>query len=65
MDFLHSKGVPIPEVYVYSSTPENEAGMGYMLLEYVEGTDLSEEWFNLEKGKSTHSWNSSQGSSLL
>ena len=49
MDFLRSKGVPIPEVYVYSYTPENEAGMRYMLLEYVEGTDLSEEWFNLEK----------------
>ena len=49
MDFLRSKGLPIPEVYAYSSTPENEAGTEYMLIEYSEGTDLSEIWFNLEK----------------
>jgi len=49
MDFLRSKGIPIPEVYAYSYTPENEAGTEYMLIEYVEGTDLSEVWFNLEK----------------
>jgi hypothetical protein len=49
MDFLRSKGLPIPQVYAYSYTPENEAGTEYMLIEYVEGTDLSEVWFNLEK----------------
>ena len=49
MDFLRSKGLTIPEVYAYSYTPENEAGTEYMLIEYVEGTDLSEVWFNLEK----------------
>ena len=49
MDFLRSKGLPIPEVYAYSYTPENEAGTEYMLIEYSEGTDLSEIWFNLEK----------------
>lgn len=49
MDFLRSKGLPIPEVYAYSYTPENEAGTEYMLIEYVEGIDLSQVWFNLEK----------------
>ena len=49
MKFLHSEGLPIPEVYAYSLTPENEAGTEYMRLEYVEGTDLSEVSFNLEK----------------
>jgi hypothetical protein len=43
------KGLPIPEVYAYSYTSENGAGTEYMLMEYVEGTDLSEVWFNLEK----------------
>ena len=51
MDFLRSKGLTIPEVYAYSYTPENEAGTDYMLIEYVEGTDLSEIWFNLEKNE--------------
>jgi hypothetical protein len=45
MDFLRSKGVPIPEVYAYSFTSENEAGTEYILMEYVEGTDLSQIWF--------------------
>ena len=49
IDFLRSKGLTIPEVYAYSYTPENEAGTEYMLIEYVEGTDLRELWFNLEK----------------
>ena len=49
MDFLRSKGLPIPEVYAYSCTPENEAGTEYMLIEYAECTDLSEIWLNLEK----------------
>ena len=49
MSFLRSKRLSISEVYAYSLTPENEAGTEYMLIEYVEGTDLSEVWFNLEK----------------
>ena len=49
MDFRRSKGLPIPEVYAYSFTSENEAGTEYILIEYVEGTDLSDVWFNLEK----------------
>ena len=42
MDFLRSKGLPIPEVYAYSFTPDNEAETEYILMQYVEGTDLSQ-----------------------
>ncbi|KAI5997282.1 kinase-like domain-containing protein [Pisolithus orientalis] len=49
MDFLRSKGLPIPKVYAYSSTPKNEAETEYILMEYVEGTDLSQIWFDLKK----------------
>ena len=49
MDFLRSKGLPIPEVYAYSFTSENEARTEYILMEYVEGTDLRDVWYNLEK----------------
>ncbi|KAI6142613.1 kinase-like domain-containing protein [Pisolithus tinctorius] len=49
MDFLRSKGLPIPKVYAYSCTPKNEAKTEYILMEYVEGTDLSQIWFDLKK----------------
>lgn len=49
MDFLRSKGLPIPKVYAYSFLPKNEAETEYILMEYVEGTDLSEIWFDLKK----------------
>lgn len=49
MDFLRSQGLPIPKVYAYSLTPKNEAGTEYILMEYVEGTDLSQIWFDLKE----------------
>ena len=49
MDFLRSKGLPIPKVYAYSYTSKNEAETEYILMEYVEGTDLSQIWFDLKK----------------
>ena len=49
MDFFRSKGLPIAEIYTYSFTSENEAGTEYILMEYIEGIDLGDMWFNLEK----------------
>lgn len=49
MDFLRSKGLPIPEVYAYSFTSHNEAKTEYILMEYVRGTDLSQLWFSLKE----------------
>jgi len=49
MDFLRSKGLPIPKVYAYSLTSENEAETEYILMEYIEGTDLSQIWFDLKE----------------
>ena len=51
MDFLRSKGLPIPEIYAYSFTSENEAGTEYTLMEYIEGIDLGDVWFNLKKNE--------------
>ncbi|PPQ88103.1 hypothetical protein CVT25_014400 [Psilocybe cyanescens] len=48
MTFLRSKGLPIPKVYAYSLTSKNEAKTEYILMEYVEGTDLSQIWFDLK-----------------
>jgi serine/threonine protein kinase len=49
MDFLRSKGLPIPKVYAYSFTSKNEAETEYILMEYVQGTDLSQIWFELKE----------------
>ena len=41
MSLLRSFGLPIPEVYGYSATPNNAAGTEYI----VQGTNLSDIWF--------------------
>ncbi|KAG2366298.1 protein kinase subdomain-containing protein PKL CAK Fmp29 [Suillus spraguei] len=40
-------GLPIPEAYGYSPMPDNAAGTEYILMESVEGTNLSDIWFDL------------------
>lgn len=49
MNFLRSQGLPIPKVYGYSFTSNNEAKTEYILMEYVEGTDLSQIWYDLKE----------------
>ncbi|KAL5486270.1 hypothetical protein ACEPAI_7316 [Sanghuangporus weigelae] len=49
MDFLRSKGLLIPKVYAYSFTSKNEAETEYILMEYAEGIDLSQIWFDLKE----------------
>jgi hypothetical protein len=51
MDLLRSFGLPMPKVYGYSPTPDNAAGTEYILLEFVQGTNLSDIWFDLEEGE--------------
>lgn len=53
MNFLRSKGLPIPEIFAYSFVSNNEAQTEYLLMEYVEGADLSEFWFDLQKAEIT------------
>lgn len=51
MAFLRSFGLPIPEVYGYSPTPNNAAGTEYIFMEFVQGTNLSDIWFGLGEGE--------------
>ncbi|KAF8591989.1 protein kinase subdomain-containing protein PKL CAK Fmp29 [Ramaria rubella] len=44
MALVRSFGLPIPEVYGYSPTPNNAAGTEYILMEFVQGTNLSDIW---------------------
>ena len=47
MALLRSFGLPIPEVYGYSPTPDNAAETEYIFMEFVRGSTLSDLWLDL------------------
>ncbi|KKZ65692.1 hypothetical protein EMCG_01254 [[Emmonsia] crescens] len=47
LDFLRSRGVPVPKVIGYSAV-KNDVGTEYLLLEKVEGIPLSDQWFTMD-----------------
>ena len=49
MALLRSSGLPIPEVYGYSPSPDN-AETEYIFMGFVEGIQLSNVWFDLKEG---------------
>ncbi|KAF8961537.1 protein kinase subdomain-containing protein PKL CAK Fmp29 [Flammula alnicola] len=48
--FLRSVGLPTPEVYGYSPTPDNAAGTEYIFMQFVEGTSLGDVLSDLGEG---------------
>ncbi|OBT84114.1 hypothetical protein VE02_07755 [Pseudogymnoascus sp. 03VT05] len=44
MEFLRSRGVPIPQVFDWDSSASNEVGSEYIVMERVSGRELSETW---------------------
>ncbi|KIK22004.1 hypothetical protein PISMIDRAFT_11881 [Pisolithus microcarpus 441] len=48
--FLRSNGLPTPEVYGYSPTPDNAAGTEYIFMQFIEGTNLTDVWSDLGEG---------------
>ncbi|RPD68468.1 protein kinase subdomain-containing protein PKL CAK Fmp29 [Lentinus tigrinus ALCF2SS1-7] len=48
--FLRSVGVPTPEVYGYSPTPDNAAGTEYILMQHIEGVSLADVLPDLDEG---------------
>ncbi len=51
MEYLRARGLPIPEVYGYSASPNNTAGAEYICMEFVEGLNLSDIWFQLQEAE--------------
>lgn len=49
MDFLRSKGVPVPRVFGWSSDPNNPVGAEYIITEKAPGVPLETRWFDLSK----------------
>ncbi|KAL1675240.1 kinase-like domain-containing protein [Schizophyllum commune] len=48
IEYLRARGIPTPKIYGYSPGSDNAAGTPYILMEFVEGTKLSEIWRDLE-----------------
>jgi hypothetical protein len=51
MALLRSYGLPIPQVYGYSPAPNNAAEAEYIFMEFLQGTKLSDIWFELGEGE--------------
>lgn len=49
ISFIHHSELPIPNVYGYSPTSGNVAEPEYIFMEFVDGTNLSNIWFDLEE----------------
>ncbi|PYI03534.1 hypothetical protein BO78DRAFT_432018 [Aspergillus sclerotiicarbonarius CBS 121057] len=47
MDFLRSHDIPVPKIYGYSATQDNPAETEYIFMEFVQGKNLGDIWFNL------------------
>ncbi|KAF7712895.1 Uncharacterized protein PECH_002549 [Penicillium ucsense] len=45
---LRAHGVPVPKVLAYSPDQTNAVGTEYILLERLEGTPLSDQWFSMD-----------------
>ncbi|KAL1757525.1 kinase-like domain-containing protein [Schizophyllum commune] len=48
IEYLRARGIPTPKIYGYSPGSDNAAGTPYILMEFIEGTKLSEIWRDLE-----------------
>lgn len=47
LDFLQSKGIPVPRVYAWSSKSDNVVGTEYIIMEKAPGQPLQNRWFSL------------------
>ncbi|KAG5728151.1 hypothetical protein E4T56_gene19283 [Termitomyces sp. T112] len=47
IEYLRSSWIPAPEIYGHSTDTDNAAGTPYILMEFVQGSKLSEVWPSL------------------
>ena len=48
IQYLRTRGISAPEIYSYSTDSDNAAGTPYILVEFVQGSKLSEIWPSLK-----------------
>ncbi|KAK2766230.1 Phosphotransferase enzyme [Arachnomyces sp. PD_36] len=49
LEFLRSKGVPVPKLYSYSASVDNPAGVEYIIMEKATGVPIETKWFSMTK----------------
>lgn len=49
LEYLHSKGIPVPKVYGYSSTNNNPVGVEFIIMEKAVGLGLETKWLDMIK----------------
>ncbi|EPS27139.1 hypothetical protein PDE_02082 [Penicillium oxalicum 114-2] len=49
LTFLRSKGIPVPEVYGWSSVNENGVGTEYVIMEHASEGSADTRWFDTTK----------------
>ncbi|KNG84168.1 hypothetical protein ANOM_008594 [Aspergillus nomiae NRRL 13137] len=54
LDFLRTKGMPVPRVYTYSSDSDNAVGTEYIIMEKASGQPLDRRWFDLTPKERVH-----------
>ncbi|PWY83887.1 hypothetical protein BO94DRAFT_557708 [Aspergillus sclerotioniger CBS 115572] len=53
MNFLRSHNIPAPRVYGFSATPDNPAETEYIFMEFVQGRNVGDIWFDLSEAERT------------
>lgn len=49
LELLYLHGIPVPKVYGYSSTSDNEAGAEYLVMEKASGIGVKSKWLDMTK----------------
>ncbi|PWY91880.1 phosphotransferase enzyme family protein [Aspergillus sclerotioniger CBS 115572] len=49
LQYLHSRNIPVPMVYGYSSSNNNPVGIEYTLMEKASGVNLATMWLSMSK----------------
>ncbi|KAE8151645.1 kinase-like domain-containing protein [Aspergillus avenaceus] len=49
MEYLYSKGIPVPKLFGYSHTENSPVGVEYILMEKAPGVGLDTKWFTMTK----------------
>lgn len=47
MDLVRSYGLPVPQIYAYSTTPNNPVGSEYIIMEKIVGREVGHAWYDL------------------
>ena len=54
MDFLRSKGLPVPQVHAWSADSKNPVGVEYIIMQKAPGKPLEDRWFHLTQKERVH-----------